>query len=68
MGCREGPAWVLPPAEAIAACKGKSEGTAVQFTTPRGGICKMINGTLAALPEGGMRGSQGNPLDDARSK
>jgi hypothetical protein len=61
-----------PPPEAIAACKGKSEGTTVQFTTPRGdtlkGICKMINCTLAAALEGGMRGPQGNQPDEARSK
>lgn len=61
-----------PPPEAIAACKGKNEGTAVQFTTPRGdtlkGICKMINGTLAAVPEGGMRGPQGTPPDNAKNR
>jgi hypothetical protein len=61
-----------PPPEAIAACKGKSEGTAVQFTTPRGdtlkGVCKLINGTLAAAPEGGMRGPQGNSSEDAKNK
>jgi hypothetical protein len=59
-----------PPPEAIAACKGKSEGTTVQFTTPRGktlkGVCKVINGTLTAVPEGGMRGSQGKPPDDMK--
>ncbi len=58
-----------PPPEAIAACKGKSEGTSVQFTTPRGdtltGVCKLINSTLAAVPEGGMRGPQGKPPDNA---
>ncbi|MEN6373901.1 MAG: hypothetical protein ABFD75_03845 [Smithella sp.] len=46
-----------PPPEAIAACKGKSEGTKVQFTTPRGdtltGICKQFEGTLAAMPKHG---------------
>ncbi len=60
-----------PPPEAIAACKGKSEGTSVQFTTPRGdtlkGVCKLVNGTLAAVPEGGMRGPQGKPPDNASS-
>jgi len=60
-----------PPPEAIAACKGKSEGTAVQFATPRGdtlkGVCKLINGTLAAAPEGGMRGPQGKLPDDMKS-
>jgi len=46
-----------PPPEAIAACQGKSEGTAVQFTTPRGdtlkGVCKQFEGVLAAMPERG---------------
>jgi hypothetical protein len=61
-----------PPPEAIAACKDKSEGTAVQFTTPRGdtlkGVCKLINGTLAAVPEGGIRGPQGNPPENTKTK
>jgi hypothetical protein len=56
-----------PPPEAIAACKGKSEGTAVQFITPRGdtikGVCKQFDGILAAMPE---RPPQGKPPDDAR--
>jgi hypothetical protein len=42
-----------PPPEAITACKGKSEGTAVQFTTPRGdtlkGVCRQFEGVLARL-------------------
>jgi hypothetical protein len=46
-----------PPPEAIAACKGKSEGTTVKFTTPRGdtlkGVCKEFEGVLAAMPERG---------------
>jgi hypothetical protein len=46
-----------PPPEAVAACQGKSEGTAVQFTTPGGntlkGVCKQVDGVLAALPERG---------------
>lgn len=46
-----------PPPEAITACKGKSEGTKVQFTTPRGdtlkGVCKQFEGALAAIPERG---------------
>ncbi len=61
-----------PPPEAIAACKGKSEGTSVQFTTPRGdtlkGVCKLMNGTLAAVPEGGLRGPQGKQAGDFGSK
>jgi len=55
-----------PPPEAIAACKGKSEGTTVQFTTPRGdtlkGVCKQFEGILAAMPE---RPPQGKPPDGA---
>jgi len=43
------------PPEAITACKGKSEGTAVQFTTSRGdtlkGVCKQFEGMLVAMPE-----------------
>jgi len=43
-----------PPPEAIAACKGKSEGVSVQFTTPRGdklkGVCKQFEGVLTAMP------------------
>ena len=46
-----------PPPEAITACKGKSEGTAVQFATPRGdtlkGVCRQFEGVLAAMPEQG---------------
>jgi hypothetical protein len=44
-----------PPPEAIAACKGKSEGSTVQFTTSRGdtlkGVCKQFEGVLTAMPE-----------------
>lgn len=43
------------PPEAYTACKGKTEGTVVQFATPRGetikGICKQIDGVLVAVPE-----------------
>lgn len=45
-----------PPKEAIDACKGKSEGTSVEFTSPRGkvkGTCKSMNGQMVAVPEGG---------------
>jgi hypothetical protein len=46
-----------PPPEAIAACKGKSEGTAIQFTTRRGdtlkGVCRQFEGVLTAMPEMG---------------
>jgi hypothetical protein len=45
---------MTPPAEAINVCKGKSEGTAVQFTTAQGdtlkGVCRKIDGVLAAVP------------------
>jgi hypothetical protein len=44
-----------PPPEAYTACKGKTEGTVVQFTTPRGetlkGICRLFDGVLVAEPE-----------------
>lgn len=59
---RRGP--MKPPPEAIAACKGKTEGTSVQFTTPRGdtfkGVCKKFEGVLAAMPEMGAPPPQGN--------
>ena len=52
-----------PPPEAITACKGKSEGTAVQFTTPRGatlkGVCKQFEGVLAAMAERGAPPPEG---------
>jgi hypothetical protein len=61
-----------PPPEAIAACKGKSEGTIVQFATPRGdtlkGVCKPFEGILAAMPERGTGRPQGKPPDDARDR
>lgn len=48
---------MMPPPEAIAACKGKSEGASVQFATPRGetlkGICRKFESVLAAMPERG---------------
>ena len=46
-----------PPPEAIAACKGKTEGATVSFTGRGGetltGTCKTTNGVLAARPTGG---------------
>jgi hypothetical protein len=45
-----------PPPEAIAACNGKSEGTAVEFTTPRGkvkGTCKKKGDQMVAVPADG---------------
>jgi hypothetical protein len=60
-----------PPPEAIAACKGKSEGTAVQFTTPRGdtlkGVCRKFEGVLAAMPERGAPPPKGNKPDEGNS-
>ncbi|MCE5210351.1 MAG: hypothetical protein LLG40_02220 [Deltaproteobacteria bacterium] len=57
-----------PPPEAIAACKGKSEGTAVQFTTPRGdtlkGVCRQFDGVLAAMPERGTSPPTGGNPDE----
>lgn len=44
-----------PPQEAFDACSGKSEGTVVEMTTPRGGVmkavCKAVNGVLVAVPQ-----------------
>jgi len=43
-----------PPKEAFEACKGKSEGTAVEMTTPHGTLkatCKKMEGQLVAVPE-----------------
>ena len=60
-----------PPPEAIAACKGKSEGTAVQFTAPRGetlkGVCGLFEGVLAAMPEHGAPPPKGNKPDEGSS-
>jgi hypothetical protein len=46
-----------PPPEAIAACKGKSEGTFVQFKTSRGdtlkGVCRQVDGVMVAMPPSG---------------
>jgi hypothetical protein len=60
-----------PPPEAITACEGKSKGTAVQFTTPRGdtlkGICKQFEGILADMPERGAPPPRGNKPDEAKS-
>ncbi len=45
------------PPEAIAACKGKSEGTFVQFTTSRGdtlkGVYRQVDGVMTAMPPSG---------------
>lgn len=60
-----------PPPEAIAACKGKSEGTSVQFTTPRGdtftGVCKLFEGVLTAMPERGTLSPKDNKLNKSNS-
>lgn len=54
-----------PPPEAIAACKGKTEGATVSFTGRRGetltGTCQTTNGVLAARPAGGPGGAGQRP-------
>lgn len=54
-----------PPTEAMQACKDKSEGDAVEFTTPRGdtlkATCRQIKGQLAAVPDDNFRGQRGMP-------
>ena len=51
-----------PPPEAVEACKGKSEGTTVEFTNRGGekmkGTCRQSGGQLAAMPDnpGGSKG------------
>jgi len=43
-----------PPREAFEACKGKSEGTSVEVTTPHGTLkatCRKMDGQLVAVPE-----------------
>jgi len=45
-----------PPQAAFDACNGKSEGTAVEITTPNGdtikAVCKKFEDRLVAVPEG----------------
>ena len=47
-----------PPQAAIEACREKSEGAAVEITTPRGdtitAICQQVDGRLVAVPDGGV--------------
>jgi hypothetical protein len=55
-----------PPAEAVAACKGKAAGAAVSFQdregSTRNGTCTDVNGTLAAVPpDVAQRRGQGKP-------
>jgi hypothetical protein len=61
-----------PPPEAIAACKGKSEGTSVQFTSPRGdtftGVCKLFEGVLTAMPERGTPPPKDNKSNESNSE
>lgn len=83
MGLVQAPAWGSegpqeragrrePPPEAVEACKNKSEGEIVEFTSPRGdkikATCRQIGGQLAAVPEGGPRGPQNGPPQGERSK
>jgi hypothetical protein len=54
-----------PPPEAFTACQGKSEGDAVEVTTPDGktlkAVCRQLNSKLAALPQmGGSGRAPGN--------
>ncbi len=44
-----------PPREAYEACKGRSEGGAVEVSTPHGKLkatCRKMEGQLVAVPEG----------------
>jgi hypothetical protein len=54
-----------PPPEAVAACKGKAEGTQVSFSARGGetltGVCQKIGDVLAARPLGGPPGGGGKP-------
>ena len=54
-----------PPPEAVAACKGKTEGTQVSFSARGGetlsGVCQKIGDVLAARPLGGPPGGGGKP-------
>jgi hypothetical protein len=58
---------IKPPPEAITACKGKSEGTVVQFTSPRGdmltGVCRQFEDILVAMPERGTPPPEGKKPD-----
>jgi len=59
-----------PPQQAIDACQGQSEGTAVEMTTPRGdsmkAICKQMGTRLVAVPEGAPPSGKGGPPDGDR--
>ncbi|KAF7597919.1 MAG: hypothetical protein CGU29_16130 [Candidatus Dactylopiibacterium carminicum] len=54
-----------PPPEAIAACKGKTEGVEVSFSGPKGetftGICRTQDGQLAAMPKDMPSGDRKGP-------
>ena len=60
-----------PPAEAVEACKDKSEGDKVEITNPRGekmnAVCKQINRQLVAMPEDGFGGPKGLPPGGMKS-
>ena len=52
-----------PPAEAIAACLGKSEQAACKFTSQKGaetGVCEMVQTQLACSPQRGPNDGGGN--------
>lgn len=59
------------PPEAIETCKGKSEGTSVQFTTSHGdtlkGVCKLFEGVLTAMPEPGTPPPKSNKPTESKS-
>lgn len=63
---RRGGGHRKPPQEAYDACKGKSEGTSVEVSTPRGtmkAVCKSMDGQMVAVPEGAPP-----PRDDASGR
>lgn len=54
-----------PPPEAVAACKGKTEGAQASFTARGGetvrGACQKVGDVLAVRPPGGPPGAGGKP-------
>ena len=52
-----------PPQEAFKACDGLSEGDSVRFISSKGheirGVCRMVDGALAVVPEGKMESKEG---------
>lgn len=66
----------VPPAEAIAACTGKFEQDACEFTSPKGaetGVCEMVQSQLACSPKRGpdtrkQENKQGNQSGGEQGK